>query len=52
MILLRKKKERGELDCDSFFYYITEKSILVMIDPRPTYVPVEKGLRPLRKLAY
>lgn len=23
------------------FYYITEKSILVMIDPRPTVVPGE-----------
>ena len=26
------------------FYYITEKSILVMIDPRPTVVPGEPGL--------
>lgn len=34
-------------------HYITEKSILVMIDPRPTIVPGEPGLLSLpSKLAY
>jgi hypothetical protein len=30
------------------FYYIMEKSILVMVDPRPTVVPGEPGLLSLQ----
>ena len=30
------------------FYYIMEKSILVMVDPRPTLVPGEPGLLSLQ----
>lgn len=38
----RREKARGTGPL--LFYYITEKSILVMIDPRPTIVPGEPGL--------
>ncbi|GAA0186126.1 hypothetical protein LIER_33414 [Lithospermum erythrorhizon] len=38
----RREKAGGTGLC--LFYYITEKSILVMIDPRPSLVPGELGL--------
>lgn len=44
LIITSKKKEIAGGTGLWLFYYITEKSILVMIDPRPTVVPGEPGL--------
>lgn len=48
MILTSQKKEKARGTWLWLFYYITEKSILVMIDPRPTVVPGELGLLSLQ----
>lgn len=37
--LVEKGESRGNWTATLLLHYITEKSILVMIDPRPTVVP-------------
>lgn len=44
----REGRSPGNWTVTLLLHYITEKSILVMIDPRPTVVPGEPGLLSLQ----